>query len=226
MGSDGILKYKNIFESKIGIIMSKWTQKLKDEKLRVKKCISESPKKGAYKTYKTLDPEEYAEDAESDTGPESFPLDLLNQDQAQYYKDLVDIMVNNKNPALRLTPEEAEKRAAEIVAKSVTPLQIQQSAEEYKLKGYIKIYSTQLETSFYLVKDEPTAAKVPDLNLPVITQQDLEAVSDRTISNEVRLVMLYTKLLLGGSIRVEDCNSEEWEKRRKQKKNKKYKRKD
>lgn len=153
-----------------------------------------------------------------------FLLDLLDEDQAEYYHALVDIMANPtekmlaRDPKLKLTRAEAEIRAAEIVARAVTPLQIQRSAEEYKKNGFIKIYSTKLETSFYLVKDQATAAKVPDLTLGIITQHDLEAVSDRNIPTDTRLEILHTKLLFGGSIKVEDCNSKEWEARIREKK--------
>jgi hypothetical protein len=174
------------------------------------------------KTPKAVEPVHGPDDL---VAPQTFPMELLDEARAEAFLELVDFMINHPNPELRLTQEEAEKKAGGIVAKSMAKDDPQRTFNEFKAKGYIKLYSTTLATYLYIVRDEPTAARLPDQSVSFITLKDFQEVRDDSLTKEQQLMILYGRLMFGGPVKTEDCDTEEFERRRKEKIDKKIKRK-
>jgi len=104
----------------------------------------------------------------------------------------------------KLLESMTEREAGAIIARNRQPLQIQQALQDYKKYGYIKIFSTVLSKAIYFAKDERAAQDVPDPNIPVFLEADIQAV--KGLSVEETKVLLEARILFGGPIkRVEDC---------------------
>jgi len=85
---------------------------------------------------------------------------------------------------------------------AVPPIQVNQAAQDYRRYGYVKIFSTVLNRAVYLAKHEQAAKRVPDRDIPVYTESDIEAV--KGLDPEVAKVLLEARILFGGPIKIED----------------------
>ena len=82
---------------------------------------------------------------------------------------------------------------------AVPPIQVNQAAQDYRRYGYVKIFSTVLNRAVYLAKHEQAAKRVPDRDIPVYTESDIEAV--KGLDPEVAKVLLEARILFGGPIK-------------------------
>jgi len=82
---------------------------------------------------------------------------------------------------------------------AVPPIQVNQAAQDYRRYGYIKIFSTVLNRAVYLAKHEQAAKRVPDRDIPVYTESEIEAV--KGLDPEVAKVLLEARILFGGPIK-------------------------
>lgn len=122
--------------------------------------------------------------------------DHLTDTERQYFDDLVEII---QSPKFGLGQEAAEREAGEIIARNRQPLQIQQALQDYRRYGYIKIFSTVLGKAVYLVQNERVAKCVPDQDIAVFLESDLEAV--KSLGKEETKVLLEARILFGGPIK-------------------------
>jgi len=121
--------------------------------------------------------------------------DHLTETEREYYLDLVGIM---QSPKFGMDREAAEREAGAMVTRNHHPLQIEQAVKDYRQYGYLKIFSTVLGEAVYLACDDRAAKRVPDRNIAVFLESDLEAVNG--LSFEESKTLLEAKFLLGGRI--------------------------
>ena len=120
----------------------------------------------------------------------------LTETELEYYEDLLEIMQSDKFGMCR---EDAEREAGRIIARNRHPLQIRQATQDYHRDGYIKIFSTALDSPVYLARDLETAKRVPDEHIPVYLESDIEAV--KYLPPEEVKLLLEAKILFGGQIK-------------------------
>ena len=174
--------------------MGKWLDRVIERKESKDNIFGDMPRSSTDKTDKMLTT---AETTEGD-GRLDF-IGHLTETEREYYLDLLEIM---ESPKFGMDRETAEREAGRIIARNRQPLQIQQAARDYLKYGYVKIFSTVLDGVVYLARDQGAAKRVPDLNTPVYLESDIEAV--KGLDPEVARIILETKMLLGGVIKVEE----------------------
>ena len=125
--------------------------------------------------------------------PPSIPP--LTDGEREAYQGYLEEMTSSKH---NFTMDKAKSEAMQLVLRAKRVLQARQAAKDYKLDGYIKIYSTVLEQDIYLAKDERMAKRVLDQSLPVCTEAELKSLRGMKM-DEVKALM-EGKLVFGGSI--------------------------
>jgi len=75
-------------------------------------------------------------------------------------------------------------------------IQREEAVRLYRERGWIKIYSAFIKTSFYLVRDN--SVEVPDRNIAKLTPAELESL--KGLSREELLTMHEAKMIFGGFI--------------------------
>ncbi|MCH7498749.1 MAG: hypothetical protein IH886_01870 [Nitrospinae bacterium] len=123
--------------------------------------------------------------------------DLLTPVELGYYQDLIEIMQSAK---FGMSQNAAEREAGQIIARNRQPLQIKQAAQDYKKYGYVKIYSAVLGRAVYLAKHELAAKRVPNRDIPVYLESDIQAA--KGLKPEEVKILLEAKFILGGRITI------------------------
>jgi len=123
----------------------------------------------------------------------------LTDGEREAYQEYVDEMTSSKH---NFTMDKAKSEAMQLVLRAKRVLQARQAAKEYKLDGYIKIWSTVLDEAVYLAKDEKTGKRVPDQCLPVFTEEDLKELDAKTLTPQEAKIIMLTKSVFGGSIKT------------------------
>ncbi len=126
-------------------------------------------------------------------------LDHLDETSREAFREYVDLMTG---PKFRMPLEQAQLEASRLVLRNLRTLQIQQATKEYRKQGWVKIYSGVLGRSVYLAKDDRAAQRVPDQNIAVFLESDLEAV--KGLAPDEARVLLEARMLFGGPIKVQD----------------------
>ena len=126
-------------------------------------------------------------------------LDHLDETSREAFQEYVDLMTG---PKFKMPLEQARTEASQLVLRNLRTLQIQQATKEYRKQGWVKIYSGVLGRSVYLAKDDRAAQRVPDQNIAVFLESDLEAV--KGLAPEEARVLLEARILFGGPIKVQD----------------------
>jgi len=121
----------------------------------------------------------------------------LTDGEREVFQEYFEIMTS---PKFNLPRDRAEREAFELVTRNRRELQPRQAARDYKLDGYIKIYSTVLEQDIYFAKDERMAKRVLDQSLPVFTEAELECLQGLK-QDEVKTIM-EVKIEFDGSINL------------------------
>lgn len=96
-----------------------------------------------------------------------------------------------------ITPEikrTLSRRKPEIVK----ALQINRAAEEYRQKGFLKIYSCYLDQEIYLAKNKKAAEKIPNKKLSVYLEDEMKALGGLSI--EELKTLHAAKRIFGGMI--------------------------
>ena len=84
-----------------------------------------------------------------------------------------------RSTAVGLITPEVRKILSQRKPEIAQVLQIQETAEEYRRKGWVKIFSAYLKTELYLVRDE--SVRVPDSSIPRYSQSEVEALEGLSI---------------------------------------------
>lgn len=126
-------------------------------------------------------------------------LDHLDETSREAFQEYVDLMTG---PKFKMPLEQARTEASQLVLRNLRTLQIQQATKEYRKQGWVKIYSGVLGRSVYLAKDDRAAQRVPDQNIAVFLESDLEAV--KGLAPEEARVLLEARILFGGPVTVEN----------------------
>jgi len=170
--------------------MGKWLSKVLEREKIPDKRLERMPENNTDKTDRM--PEPIA--AHGDVSP-SMPH--LTDGQREAYQEYLEIMIS---PKFNLPRDRAEREAFELVTRNRRELQPRQAARDYKLDGYIKIYSTVLEQDIYFAQDERMAKRVLDQSLPVFTEAELECLQGLK-QDEVKTIM-EVKIEFDGSINL------------------------
>jgi hypothetical protein len=101
-----------------------------------------------------------------------------------------------QSTAVGLITQKVRKTLRQRKPEIVRVLQIQDTAEEYRQKGWVKIFSTYLKTELYLVRDESVI--VPESSIPRYSQSEVEALKDLSI-DEMK-TLHEAKMVYRGSI--------------------------
>jgi len=118
-------------------------------------------------------------------------LDHLTETERQAYVGWYDVMTGEK---FNMSEEEAHKEAMKLLLKTSRLLKIDQATQDYKLDGFIKIFSTKLNRSIYLVRDERTKAGVPDKSLQVFVESEIKGF--RGLSRDEILLLIEARTIL------------------------------
>lgn len=124
-------------------------------------------------------------------------MDLLTPAELGYYQDLIEIMQSAK---FGMSQDAASREAGRIITRNRQPLQIKQAAQDYKKYGYVKIYSAVLGRAVYLAKHEQAAKRVPNRDIPVYLESDIQAA--KGLKPEEVKILLEAKFILGGRIKI------------------------
>ena len=84
-----------------------------------------------------------------------------------------------RSTAAGLITPEVRKTLSQRKPEIAQVLQIQETAEEYRRQGWVKIFSAYLKTALYLVRDESVI--VPDPSLLKYSKSEVEALGDLSI---------------------------------------------
>jgi len=127
------------------------------------------------------------------------PIPPLTDGEREAYQGYLEEMTSSKH---NFTMDKAKSEAMQLVLRPKQTLQNRQAAKEYKLDGYIKIWSTVLDEAIYLAKNEETGKRVPDQRLPVFTEDDLKELDAKTLTPQEAKLIMSTKSVFGGSIKT------------------------
>ena len=100
-----------------------------------------------------------------------FLTDLEREVWQSYYGSAI-------GPKFGMSPENASKKATEILIGYMNALKGEETEQNFKRDGYIKIISTRLGQPIYLCRDSLVAKKVPDSTITVFTLRELKALDD------------------------------------------------
>jgi len=123
------------------------------------------------------------------------PIPPLTDGEREAYQGYLEEMTSSKH---NFTMDKAKSEAMQLVLRAKRVLQARQAAKDYKLDGYIKIYSTVLEQDIYFAQDERMAKRVLDQNLPVFTEDELKCLQG--LKQDEAKTIMEGKLVFGGSI--------------------------
>jgi len=129
---------------------------------------------------------------------------LIGSARAAYDELLEEILSDKyKGTELELSFEEAQKKALETIAKSSKIIEEneKENAKQFIRQGWIKIYSTYIHQSIYLIKNKSYESAVPDKSIPTFTMKDIQAL--RGLTREEATPIITAKILFGGSITIE-----------------------
>jgi hypothetical protein len=121
----------------------------------------------------------------------------LTDVEQEAFQEYIEIMTSSR---FNLPRDRAEIKAFELVTKSRRGLQPHQAARDYKLDGFIKIYSVVLKQNIYLAKNERTAKKVPDQSLAVFTEAELECLQG--LKKDEAKTIMEVKIEFDGCIKL------------------------
>jgi len=130
-------------------------------------------------------------------------LDLLTETERQAYHGWYDVMIGQK---FKMSPEEAHAEAMRLLIKTSWLLKIDQATQDYKLNGYLKIFSTKLNRTIYLAKDEKAKKRVPDKSLQVFVESEIDAL--KGLSADEQMLMLEAKTMFNFNGLIEDGGKE------------------
>ena len=128
--------------------------------------------------------------------PDLTLMDHLDKTSKEAFQEYVDFMTGPKH---RMPLEQARKEALKLVLRNLRILQVKQATQDYRQDGYIKIFSTVLDKAVYLAQNERVAKCVPDQDIAVFLESDLEAV--KNLGKEETKVLLEARILFGGPIK-------------------------
>jgi len=126
-------------------------------------------------------------------------LEHLDETSREAFQEYVDLMTG---PKFKMPLEQARTEASQLVLRNLRTLQIKQATKEYRKQGWVKIYSTTLSQAIYLVKDQTALRRVPDQDIPIFIESDLEAL--KGLAPEEARVLLEARILFGGPVQVQD----------------------
>jgi len=118
-------------------------------------------------------------------------LDNLTETERQAYDGWFTIMTGDK---FNMSPEEAHAEAMKLLLKTSRLLKIDQAVKDYKLDGFLKIFSTKLNRAVYLVKDEKVKKRVPDKSLQVFLESEIKGF--RGLSRDEILLLIEARTIL------------------------------
>jgi hypothetical protein len=104
-----------------------------------------------------------------------------------------------RSKAVGLITPEVRKTLSQRKPEIARVLQIQETAEEYRRKGWVKIFSAYLKTELYLVRDESVI--IPDSSIPRYSQSEVEALEGLSI-DEIK-TLHEAKMIYRGTINDE-----------------------
>jgi len=93
-----------------------------------------------------------------------------------------------------VSQETAGKEAGVIEARDLQPLEIEQAVEDYKRFGYVKIFSAILDNEIYFAKNEDVAKRVPDRDIPVFLESDIEDLKGMSESEREQAINFRFKI--------------------------------
>lgn len=131
-------------------------------------------------------------------------LDHLTETERQAYEDWFSEMTGEK---FNMSVEEARSEAMKLLVKTSRLLKIGQATQDYKLDGYLKIFSTKLNRSIYLAKDEQAKKRVPDKSLQVFLESEVKAL--RGLNPDESALMLEAKAIFNFNGAIEDGGQNE-----------------
>jgi len=172
--------------------MGKWLDRVIERKESKDKNSGDIPNINTDKTDRM--PEPIA--AHGDVSP-SMPH--LTDGQREAYQEYLEIMIS---PKFNLPRNRAENEAFELVTRNRRESQAHQAARDYKLDGFIKIYSAVLGQAIYLTKNERATKRILDKNLPVFTEAELECLQG--LKRDEAKTVMEGKIIFGGSIVFQD----------------------
>ena len=172
--------------------MEKWLSKVLERGKTSKKRVERSPENSTDKTDRIPEPI----GARVDASPS---MSHLTDGEREAYQGYLEEMTSSKH---NFTMDKAKSEAMQLVLRPKQTLQNRQAAKEYKLDGYIKIWSTVLDQAVYLARDEKTGKRVPDQCLPVFTEDDLKELDAKTLTPQEAKLIMSTKSVFGGSIKT------------------------
>ncbi|MCH7500227.1 MAG: hypothetical protein IH886_09490 [Nitrospinae bacterium] len=131
--------------------------------------------------------------------PDLTILEHLDETSRGAFREYVDLM---NDPKFKMPIEQARQEAMRLVLRNLRTLQIQQAAKDYRKQGWVKIYSTVLGRAVYLVRVQQAVKRLPDQDIPIFLESDIEEVKGLT-SDEAK-VLLEARILFDGPVKVED----------------------
>ena len=131
-----------------------------------------------------------------DRKPEILDTLTFDRGQADFIGHLTQV---ERNQYFSLLENMTEREAGAIIARNRRLFQLEQAAQDYRRYGYIKIFSTVLGKAVYLAQNERAAKCVPDQDIAVFLESDIEAV--KNLGKEETKVLLEARILFGGRIK-------------------------
>jgi len=119
----------------------------------------------------------------------------LTDGEREAFQEYIEIMTS---PKFNLPRDRAENEAFELVTRNRRESQAHQATRDYKLDGFIKIYSAVLGQDIYLTKNERAAKRILDKNLPVFTEAELECLQG--LKRDEAKTVMEGKIFFNGSI--------------------------
>ncbi len=172
--------------------MGKWLSKVLEREVIPDKKIEGDLENNTDKTDRMPEPMVTHVDA-------SPSIPHLTDGEREAYQGYLEEMTSSKH---NFTIDKAKSEAMQLVLRAKRVLQARQAAKDYKLDGYIKIWSTVLDEAVYLAKDKKTGKRVPDQRLPVFTEDDLKELDAKTLTPQEAKLIMSTKSVFGGSIKT------------------------
>lgn len=118
-------------------------------------------------------------------------LDHLTETERQAYHGWYEVMTG-KN--FNMSQYEAHAEARKLLLKTSRLLKIEQALKDYKLDGYLKIFSTKLNREIYLARDGKVKSRVPDKSLQVFLESEIETL--KGLNPDELMLMLEAKAIL------------------------------
>ena len=121
---------------------------------------------------------------------EEIPVEDFLSSEKQAYKGWYDVLTG---PNHRMPPKEGHRRALSLLQTSLRTRQANKIKTDFRLDGFVKIWSSYLKQFIYLVRDERKARFVPDKTIPVFTADEIRDFS--TLSREDALLLVEAKAI-------------------------------